>query len=157
MPNWAPTTFEQCTIKYSHIEGVNTPLAGNTLAEWNLAWLFDYQSMSKIDGTLAGNMAHHTALNVKASAAIIEDVKDNPYKIKDLAETLGPVEFLDTYMRRPYQHTMLYSLCGEDIFTEARANAEKLAQGMRDRAGAAHDEALEAIQTAKILAFKRLG
>ena len=155
MPNWAPTTYEQCTIKYQHVEGESKPLTGETLAEWNLAWLLDYKSMSKLDGTVAGNMAHHKDCNPTLSAAITADVKDNTYKIKDLAETVGPVEFINTYMRRPYQYSWIANQCGEEVFTEAKVSAEKLAQGMASRVDAAQDEATKVIQTAKIMAFKR--
>jgi hypothetical protein len=40
------------------------------------------------------------------------NVKENLYGIKDMAETMRPTEFLEAFMKKPYQHTSLYDRRG---------------------------------------------
>lgn len=155
MPNWAPTTFAQNCFQFKHISGGVKPAVRDSLAVWNLTWLFDYGSMSLLNGTIEGVSSHHRTCNGRAIVCLTHDVDANVYKIKDLAETLGPVEFINTYMRRPYQQTMLFQWCGEEIFTEARSSAEKLAISIQERVESAKGTAEAVIQSAQILQFKK--
>ncbi len=155
MPMWAPITYDQACMYLKIIDMHIKPTIGPALAEWNLNWLFDYKALSQIDGTVQGITKAFKDMNTKAQGAIFVDLEDNVYGIRDMAETLGPVEFIDTYMRKPYQHTSLYKMCGEDVFTGARVNAERLAQTMLGKIEAAGEVAAEVIHSAKVIAFLR--
>ena len=142
--NWAQITYEQASYVCKHRDKTLTPISGETLASWNLAWLFDYKGMESLDGTLKGIHAHYEMSDAQVHGALSVDVSENTYGIKDLAERLGPAEFLDTFMRRPYQQTYLYCVCGQEPFDLAMGAVERLA-GVK----------MEVLVSAKIIPFVR--
>ena len=153
MPMWAPMSYEQACYTCKAIDKVIKPPRGEKLAEWNLYWLFDYSAMRLIDGTVEGITAALNAMNPQAQGGLAVDLEENIYGIKDLAETLGPVEFINTFMRRPYKTTSLYTLCGEGVFTQARSNAEHLARNMVGKVESAGAQAREVL--GNVIAFPR--
>lgn len=155
MSSWSPITREQARYQCTQVDKVLQPSIGPSLAEWNLNWLFDYAALSQIDGTVEGITRYFKETNATIQGALHVDVADNLYGLNELAETLGPVEFLDTFLRKPYQHTSLYKMAGEAVFKAARVNAEKLALTMRDKAEGAAEVAADVIQKAKVIAFPR--
>lgn len=142
--NWSQITYEQASYVCKHHDKTLTPISGETLAIWNLAWLFDYKGMEPLDGTLKGITAHYDLSNAQVHGALSVDVSENTYGIKDLAERVGPAEFMDTFMRRPYQQTLLYCTCGQEPFDLAMSAVEHLA-GVK----------MDAVAGAKIIPFAR--
>jgi hypothetical protein len=145
---WSPVTFKQLLEKYTTRYPCGNDatahfIFGKYLAEWNLVWLFCYESLGLYDGTLkgiervlvAGNEAPY---DTRARVGMRMDVEDNTYGIKDLAEVLTPTEFITEYMKRPYQHTLTYELferdsgygVGEKVFQAALKNAPLLESRM---------------------------
>ena len=154
MPLWAPLSYEQACLYLKVIDKtVKPPVGKDDLAEWNLSWLFDYDAMRLIDGTVKGITLALHAMNSTAQGAIFTDLKDDMYGIRGMAESLGPVEFINTLMRKPYRTTTLFTMCGEGIFTQARTSAEKLALTMVGRAEVAQEAASKVIHNAKVIAF----
>lgn len=155
MPIWSPFPYEQAVIRCKYIDQVFKPLCGPDLAEWNLNWLFDFKALSFLDGSMDNMTKYFKAANSKVQGAIVVDIEDNLFGIKDLAETVGPVEFVESFMRRPYQHTTITKMCGEEVWRDARVNAEKLTPTMVDRSEEAKVEEVGAIQKARVIAFPK--
>lgn len=154
---WSPKPPEDYVFVSTLTGKKFNPGTPTDVATWNLHWLFDYEAHCALDGTLQGVTNHFTLSKetAKVHAAIIEDVEANLYGIKELAETCWPVEFIDKMMRRPYQHTMLYSFGGAEAWKQARTAAEKLEIGLAGKVEAARDDAVKVIQSARIFEFKR--
>jgi hypothetical protein len=151
MSNWALVTREQVTHIYKNKSGRDClTLSEQDPAEWNLIWLFEYDKMKLADGTYEGVVAHCAAGNPKVMGAIFNDLSMNPHGIKELAETLDPVSFIDTLMSLPYEDTALYRMCGAEIFEKAKVNAERLAEDALKKGGKLAEQAtLDAIQKAR--------
>ena len=152
---WSPKRPEAYIYISPYTQNTFKPGTPPAMALWNLHWLFDYQAHVCLDGTVQSITQHHRLSNAKVHAAILSDVGDNLFGIKELAETENPVTFMDRMLRRPYQQTMLYQFAGEDSWREARATAERLVLLHVENAEAARTTAKQAVQSAKVFQFKR--
>lgn len=153
---WSPKEPEAYTIVSAYTQNQFKPGTPPALAVWNLNWLFDYPAHACLDGTIEGITKHYRNTNSKVFAAILSDVEDNVFGIKELAEEVGPVEFMERMLRRPYQQTMLYQFAGEELWKEARVNAERLALTLAGNAEKAKELATKAVNSAKVLQFRRV-
>jgi hypothetical protein len=137
---WSPITWDQAKVE-GMVEGTLVKLdlkyiAGPYLAEWNLMWLFSWDAMSHVKNTFASHNAMYKVLNSSGAGAAVsvrEDVADDFYGVKGMAETLMPTEFISLFMNKPYKGSMIYMLAdnyqphgGDKIFEQARINAPKL-------------------------------
>jgi hypothetical protein len=141
---WSPITWDQAkvSVKYQdHVINQDlTFVAGPHLAEWNLMWLFSFDALSQLNGTLSGYTAMYKALKglgTSVAVSIREDVGDDFYGMKEMAETCMPVEFITSFLRKPYTSSMMYKMAnetevrgGDKIFEQARINAPKLEAAM---------------------------
>lgn len=152
---WSPKLPDDYKVVSKLTKVEFSPTTPTDKATWNLSWLFDYTAHAALDGTVEGITAQATLQQPKVVAALREDIKDDTYGMRTLAETCGPVEFMDKMLRRPFKQTMLYAFAGPVVWQQARVSAEKLAAGLEGRAKQAQVQAGKAIASAKVFEFPK--
>jgi hypothetical protein len=133
MYNWAPIVFEQACYKDKSGE-IFKPLDSADMYMWDLAWLFNYDSMKYlVPGPTQDFVKAMRAQDPDLLACITLDVFNDTNYILEMVGSLTPVEFITGMMAKPYQSLEIWKDYGDPIFTQARQVAPILEKNMLGR------------------------